>query len=117
MRQSSALRKASVTERSVPQHVAGAALALGAVAVGVAMIALGFHGHISAVRQVAETAIGLVACAGGLALLRSALSGERLIKAAGLLGDLTVLCAFLYLGTSMPPFNQHLVGKPTAQIQ
>jgi len=116
-RHATAAQEDSVERRSVPLHAAGIALALATVVLGIAMIVLGFTTRIPTGPRISETAVGLVASAGGLLLLRFAWRGERVIKSAGPLGDLTALCSFLYLGTVLPLFGHHLVSRSTAQLQ
>ncbi len=96
-----------------------AALAAGAslLIVGAGMVTLAFAAYVSLGRFIAEAVVGVIVAGGGAALLLSALKGEPRSKAAALIGDATLLGSLFYLGTVLPPFNHHAVGRTVATLQ
>lgn len=96
-----------------------AALAAGTtlVIVGAGMVALAFAAYISLGRFIAEAVVGAIVAGGGGALLLSALQGKPRSKMAALIGDATLLGSLFYLGTVLPPFNHHAVGRTVANLQ
>jgi len=97
----------------------GAPLAAGAglFIVGAGMVVLAFAAYVSVGRFVAEAVVGAIVAGGGGALLLSALRGKPRSKAAALIGDATLLGSLFYLGTVLPPFNHHAVGRTVANLQ
>ncbi len=96
-----------------------AALAAGAslFIVGAGMVALAFAAYVSLGRFIAEAGVGAIVAASVAALLLSALQGKPRSKAAALIGDATLLGSLFYLGTVLPPFNHHTVGRTVANLQ
>ncbi|MGI8689317.1 MAG: hypothetical protein ACR2M3_12125 [Thermomicrobiales bacterium] len=114
-----ALKSATVTADEHSGLLQAAALAAGAslFIVGAGMVALAFAAYVSVGRFVAEAVIGVIVTGGGGALLLSALKGQPRSKAAALIGDATLLGSLFYLGTVLPPFNHHAVGRTVANLQ